>query len=267
MNLRQHDDAGARVRGHEIADVDLADARDAGDRRGDLREAELRLRARGRGRIGCDHRFLLAHELALVLEILARDEVFLDELLEARECRARCAELRFVLVLLGDRLVVRGLERARIDLGDEIADFYFLAFGEVDRLDLARDLRIDGHGIERLHGAERPQKDRDVFLLGRDDCNRHGRVIRAAGSTAHAGPGRALAVRIEAPADHRDEHDRDDGERPLPTGHPRILLVTGVGGEVAASALSRARRKASSGPCRNGCMASKHPLHRHSSAR
>jgi len=51
--------------------------------------------------------------------------------------------LRLVLRLLGLGLVERGLEQARIDLGEDIALVDMLAFGEQHLLQLAVDLGMD----------------------------------------------------------------------------------------------------------------------------
>ena len=86
-----------------------------------------------------DERFLLAHELVLVLQILRGDEVLLDQLLcsaRASMCDAvSCASSCFFFAVAWSSAAwnVRGSISAI-----SVAGLHFLAFLEVDRLDLAR---------------------------------------------------------------------------------------------------------------------------------
>ena len=60
------------------------------------------------------------------------------------------------------RLGERGLVGPRVDLGEEVALLDHLPFLEADLHQLARDLRLDGDGGERRHGAERVDRNRHV---------------------------------------------------------------------------------------------------------
>ena len=91
-----------------------------------------------------------------------------------------------VLRLLGLGLIERGLEQARIDLGQHVALLDVLALGEQHLLQLAVDLRVDADGERGLHRAEPGQVDRHVLPADDGDAHRHagagGRSCRASGS-------------------------------------------------------------------------------------
>ena len=95
------------------------------------------------------------------------------ELLVADKIVLGVGELRLVLRLLGDGLVELGLVGGRIDAREHVALLDVLAFLEIDRDQLAVDLRAHGHGVERFDGADRLQIDRHVGGLGGGDQHRH----------------------------------------------------------------------------------------------
>jgi len=70
--------------------------------------------------------------------------------------------LRFVLRLLGDGLVVRGLMGHGVDLGEDESLLHILPFDECNLDQLAVHLRTHGHGVERLRGADTVEIDRDI---------------------------------------------------------------------------------------------------------
>ena len=86
--------------------------------------------------------------------------------------------MAFIQRLLGDGLVVLRLERHRVDLSEQVALLDLLPFLEVDRQDLAVDLRAHGHQIARLGRADAFQPYRHVGELGLRCHDRH----RAVGS-------------------------------------------------------------------------------------
>ena len=89
---------------------------------------------------------------------------------------------------MGERalcLLERHLERPRIDLEQEVALLDQLALGKTDLLQLAVDLRLDGDGRERGHGAETGHDHVDV--AGRD--GRHADRLRGGAATAARGCG------------------------------------------------------------------------------
>ena len=93
-------------------------------------------------------------------------------------------ELRFVLRLLGDRLVELRLIDDGIDARQHVALLDVLAFLEVDAEQLAVDLRTHGHGVERLDGADGVEIDRHIGAGRGGDEHRH----RPLGGEAAAAP-------------------------------------------------------------------------------
>ena len=103
-------------------------------------------------------------------------------------------ELGLVLRLLGLGLVERGLEQARVDLGQHVALLDVLAFGEQHLLQLAVDLRMDADGERRLHGAEPGQIDRHVLPADDGDAHRHARSCGSTCGVRRSRPLRAVPV-------------------------------------------------------------------------
>ena len=112
----------------------------------------------GGGGVGGDQGLLLGDGLALVLEVLRRDEMLLDQILVAAQRAGRRRQLGGVLLLLGDGLIDCRLERARIDLCDHIAGLDLLAFLEIDPHELAVDPGLDSDRVGCLDRADRRRK-------------------------------------------------------------------------------------------------------------
>ena len=68
----------------------------------------------------------------LRVDVLLGLEVLEHQRLESRQVLLGVDQLGLVLALFRDRLVERGLERRRIDLGEDVAVVDFLALAEVD---------------------------------------------------------------------------------------------------------------------------------------
>ena len=113
----------------DVADVDLAQPCDAGDRRLDGGVIELGLRVLDRRRVGRDLRRELRDGGALRVGLLPGREF--AELGEALQIEVGVGEIGLVLDLLGLGLIERGLERPRIDLDQRVALLDDLAFLEM----------------------------------------------------------------------------------------------------------------------------------------
>ena len=124
--------------------------------------------------------------LLLVDDLLRRD-VREHQRLRTREVFLGRGELGLVLRLLGLGLVERGLEQARIDLGEHVALLDVLPLGEQHLLQLAVDLRMDADGKGSLHRAESGEVDRHVLPAHDRDAHRDGRACRKAGRTRSFG--------------------------------------------------------------------------------
>ncbi len=86
-------------------------------------------------------------------------------------------QIGLVLLLLGLGLIERGLVRAGIDLGEQVALVDQLAFLEGDLVDLAVDAGAHDDRVEGLNGSQAGQVDRKVGFLDRGD----GDTYRVAG--------------------------------------------------------------------------------------
>ena len=173
LKLGDDDDAGRVRRPHQVALVDQPDAGAAGDRRDDVGIGENGARIVDHGLIELDQRLELLDQRLLGVELLLVDGIGGGKPGVAFEIEPGIGELRFVLRLLGHRLIVLRLIGGRIDLGEHEALRNVLAFGEGNVDELAVDLRAHGHGIERARGADAVEIDRHVGRLGGDREHRN----------------------------------------------------------------------------------------------
>ena len=119
LDLGDGHDAGLGRGIDDVADVDLAQPGDAGDRRLDGGVIELGLRVLDRAVSACDLRRQLRDGGALRIGLLPGREF--AELGKALQIEVGVGEIGFVLGLLGLGLIERGLERPRIDLDQRVA--------------------------------------------------------------------------------------------------------------------------------------------------
>ena len=130
-------------------------------------------------------------------------------MLIADQVETLIGELRLILGLLGDRLIVLRLVDHGIDLAEHVALLDVLSFGEIDRDQLAVDLRAHGHVVERAHGADAVEIDRHVLDVRR--CRQHrNRQIGTCGPVGgllllQRGPGDVA----EAAEDQKRDRDRN----------------------------------------------------------
>ena len=122
-----------------------------------------------------DLRLELRHQRALGVDGLGGDDVG-GKAGVALEVALGVGELRLVQRLLGDRLVELRLEGHRVDLRQHVALLDLLAFLEIDRHDLAVDLRAYGDQVAGLGGADAFQPYGHVGELGLRRHHRHGPV-------------------------------------------------------------------------------------------
>ena len=179
LQLGDDDETGRIRRLDDVALVDLAQAGASRQRRDDLGIAERCRRIVDRGLVGLDQRFLLGDQGALRIGLLLRAGVGRGELLVAREIEFLVGKLRFVLRLLGDRLIVLRLVDHRIDLAEHVALLDVLAFGEIHRDQFAVDLRAHEHVVERADRADAFEIDRHILGARRRRQHRHRKSSRA----------------------------------------------------------------------------------------
>jgi hypothetical protein len=178
----------------DVAGVDQPHAHAPIARRGDGGVLKLGLRGLDHRLVGCDRGLELIDLGLLLIDDLLRGDVRKHQCLRAREVLLGRGQLRLVLRLLGLGLIERGLEQARIDLGQHVALFHMLAFREQHLLQLAVDLRMDRDGERRLHRAEPGQVDRHVLPADDRHAHRHPRARGRACRMGRLRPGHGIPV-------------------------------------------------------------------------
>ena len=217
LDLGDGHDAGLRRGIDDIADIDLPEPDDTGDRRLDGGVIELGLRVLDQRRVGLNLRRQLRDGGALRIGLLPGREF--AELGKALQVEVGVGKVGFVLGLLGLGLIEGGLERPRIDLDQRVAFLDELAFLERDPVDLTVDAGADHDGVEALHGAEAGQIDRKIGLFDRGSPHRDGGTGRRAllGFSL-----RLMILALEAlPAQITQRSDRYDQQSPTDGARPR----------------------------------------------
>ena len=180
LELCDHHDGGIGVGGaHDVAFVDHADAGAAVDRGDHAGVGKRRARIFHRRDVELHQRAILRDQRALGVGLLLVDRVGRRQSLVAVEIDLGVGELGFVLRLLGQHLVERGLIGGRIDARQHVAFFDVLAFLEGDADQFAVDLRAHGNGIERFDRPDGVEIDRHVGLGGGGGEHRHRPARRA----------------------------------------------------------------------------------------
>ena len=211
LNLRHHDDAGGIGRVHDVARVHQADAGAPGKWRGDAGVLKLCARVVDQPAVDLQLRLQLRHQRMLRVEYLLADQVLRRQRRVALQVMLGALQLRGILGLHAGGLVERGLQRPRVDLGQEIAFLYQLAFDEADTLQLSVDARGDLRGVESLHVAKPFQVYRHVASRGQRGVHRHRH--RAAGR--QRGGGRL--TRQPYPTNQNQQHsDGAQQHAPMP---------------------------------------------------
>ena len=220
VQLGQRDDRAGG--GHHVARVDRADAGQAVNRRADLGVIELDLGIAHRGLVGRHRRLVLGHGVLLGDLVDLGHVLAVLRILRALVVAARGGKQRLVLLAPGNRLVIVGLEGARVDARQHLALLHRLPLGELDAEQPPRDLRQHRHRVERLHRAQRSQVHRHVLLDHRHHGHRHRRRVAA---LAIGALGRAIGGFVQhADADHGDHDHRQHDQRDLPkTRHVELL--------------------------------------------
>jgi hypothetical protein len=92
---------------------------------------------------------------------------------EAGQVEARVFEHRLVTQLVRLSLVERRLVGLGIDFYQHVSGVHVLPLGKIDLLDLPIHTRLDEHAVQRLHGSEAGEEDRNVASthLGGDHGN------------------------------------------------------------------------------------------------
>ena len=148
----------------DVADIDLAHAGDAIDRRGQAGVAELDIGRFDQRLVGFDGALQLRHLRRLRLDQLRRGPTLLAELGVAVEIGLGVCELGLIAIARGRQLVDLRLVGPRIDLCEQVAGMHGLPFGEGDLGDLSLDLAAHEDGVVGDDRADAAQIDRHVLL-------------------------------------------------------------------------------------------------------
>jgi hypothetical protein len=162
LNLRHHHDATGVAGMHDVARIHLANAGAAVDGRGDGRVAQLRARVLDGRVIGFELRLGLRDGGALRVHGLLARQILWCEQQVAIHVALRIAQLRLILRALRQRLIERGLERARVDLRQQLALLQRLPFRKRHRIQLPIHPCSDLDRVVRLHRAQAIEVPRDI---------------------------------------------------------------------------------------------------------
>ena len=124
-----------------VAEIDLAQADPAVDRRDDVRVGDVELLLVDEGLVGRDRALVLLHQGGLGVDVLLRDRVLLAQPLVAGEVELRVLQQRLVARELALVLCEQRLVGPRVDLREEVARLDRLALAEADLGEIAADLR------------------------------------------------------------------------------------------------------------------------------
>ena len=143
---------------NDVAGVDLAQADDSADRRGDARIDELQFRVVDLPLVGFDRALVLAHQRLLGVDVLREERAI------ALEVELGVLEQRLILRQLSLCLSELHFERSRVDLGEQFARLDELALAKRHLHELAVDARANSHHVAWRDGPERAQVDIDAAL-------------------------------------------------------------------------------------------------------
>ena len=138
---------------HHVPRIDQAQAHAARDGRSDPAVGQVQARVGHLRLVRLDRALELVDRRHLRVELLARDGVFLQQRLVAREIEARVLQRGLVLGELALLLLDLDLERPGVDLGQQVALAHELAFAVAHGHELAVDAAAHGHGVD---GGDRP---------------------------------------------------------------------------------------------------------------
>jgi len=195
----------------DVAHVDLSDAGDAIDRRGQPRVAELDVGSFDQRLVRFDRALQLRNLCRLSLDQLRRCPAFLTELAVTIKIGLGILELSRVTIARGGHLVELRLIGSRVDLRKQVAGVDGLPFAEGNLGDLPLDLAAHDDGVVGDHGADAAQINRYIMLSDRSGDDRHACWCRRSRRCFSL---RRLRQR-ENPPDRRDGNEQRAGNHDL----------------------------------------------------
>ena len=161
---------------NDVPGIDKTETNASGDGRCDARICQLKLGVVDLSLIGLDSAIELANGSGLRIELLLRNNAFLEEQLKALEVCFGVLALREVLGKLAFGLFQLNLERPGIDLREKIADFNVLALFKSDIDKLAIHATANGDRAQRSNGTEAVEINGKVAFGCRGYHNRNTEV-------------------------------------------------------------------------------------------
>src|SRR6202030_1842798 len=120
---------------------------------------QLRLVAGDQPAVGFHRWRVLRNQKLLIGDLLQGDRILFAKLLKAREIGLRLGVKGSVLSQLSLRLRQSRLEETRVDLGEDVAPLYRLAFDKIDLLEQTRHLALDRGHIQGLNCSNAREYD------------------------------------------------------------------------------------------------------------
>src|SRR6185437_10248461 len=191
------------------------------DRRGDVAVGKIDLGGLDLRLVRLDRSLILLHQRPLRIQLLLRDGILLDQLLEALQVQPGIREERLIFTQRALGLRQGRLVGPRIDLREELALLDQLAFLEGDLLQLAADLGAYRYGGERRDRPQRRNANLDIAHADRGGRYRDRLVlivvvaVAAEAAGAAEAPVDALLRRMDDVTHHQIgqsecEHQHDD---------------------------------------------------------
>ncbi len=173
LHLGDHRKPACVVRMNDVARVHLAQPDAAADRRNDARIDQLQFGVVDLALVGLYRSFILTYQGFLSIELLAGDQIFLDQVLEPHQVDFGIVEQSLIAGHGPLCLAQLHLEGPRIDFGQEFAFAYDLAFPEKDLRQLSVDAGLYRDGVHRRDRPETGQINAEIVLLHGNGHDRH----------------------------------------------------------------------------------------------
>ena len=131
----------------DVARVDQPQADPAADRRGDVAVRDLQLGIVDLGLVGLDRAFALPDQGQLSVELLLGDRLGTDQRVVAIQVELGDLEPGLIADQVAFGLLLHHVVGPRVDLGQQVALFDELPFGEIDLHQFTVDANLERDGV------------------------------------------------------------------------------------------------------------------------
>ncbi|MNE08684.1 hypothetical protein D3C80_1013380 [compost metagenome] len=223
LGLGDDHQGGGVVGRHQVADVKLAQAQAAVDRRADTGEVEVELGVTHRRLVGLDRALVLADQCFLGVQRLLGDAVFGVQAFITLQVDLGVFQLRLVLRQRAFGLLQGDLVSARVDLGQQITGLDLLPFLEIDLDQLAAHPAAHIHRVGRGHRTQGLEVHREITHRRRFDPYRHRPTERAKARPSALAAWRSAGLlrgrrRPQPPAQAGDQQQDQQADKPATRG-------------------------------------------------